>query len=82
MDAVARKRTIAVVFAVVFIDLLGFSIVIPILPFYTRFFGGDELVIGALAATYSLLQFLFAPVLGSLADGVGETVPVDPGHVR
>ncbi|WP_435196540.1 MFS transporter [Natronomonas sp. EA1] len=72
MDALARRRAIAVVFAVVFIDLLGFSIVIPILPFYTRFFGGNELVIGALAATYSLMQFLFAPLLGSLSDRYGR----------
>jgi DHA1 family tetracycline resistance protein-like MFS transporter len=67
-----RRRAIAVVFFVVFLDLLGFSIVIPILPFYTRFFGGNELVIGAVAATYSLTQFLFAPVLGTLSDRYGR----------
>jgi MFS family permease len=68
----SRRRALAIVFGVVFLDLLGFSIVIPILPFYARAFGGNELVIGALAATYSLFQFISAPYLGSLSDRYGR----------
>ncbi|WP_336036047.1 MFS transporter [Halobacterium yunchengense] len=67
-----RRRALVSVLAVVFVDLAGFGIVIPVLPFYTRFFGGDELVIGLLAASYSLLQFLGAPVLGALSDRHGR----------
>lgn len=72
MDDSRRRRALGIVFGVVFLDLLGFSIVIPILPFYTRAFGGDELVIGLLAASYSVMQFLFAPLLGSLSDRYGR----------
>jgi MFS family permease len=73
MDEAARKRGLAIVLAVVFLDLLGFGIIIPILPFYTRSFpGGTEFVIGLLAASYSAMQFVFAPLLGSLSDRVGR----------
>lgn len=72
MDDSRRRRALAIVFGVVFLDLLGFSIVIPILPFYTRAFGGNELVIGLLAASYSVMQFIFAPLLGSLSDRYGR----------
>ncbi|MFC7018455.1 MULTISPECIES: MFS transporter [Haloarcula] len=69
----ARRRGLAIVLAVVFLDLLGFGIIIPILPFYTRSFpGGTEFVIGLLAASYSAMQFAFAPLLGSLSDRVGR----------
>ena len=45
------RRALAIVFGVVFLDLLGFGIIVPILPFYTRSFpGGTEFVIGLLAA--------------------------------
>ncbi|MFC6796340.1 MULTISPECIES: MFS transporter [unclassified Haladaptatus] len=68
----SSRRTISIVFTVVFLDLLGFGIIIPILPFYVRAFGADELVIGLLAASYSAMQFLFAPVLGNLSDRRGR----------
>ncbi|MEF8840601.1 MAG: MFS transporter [Haloarculaceae archaeon] len=68
-----RRRALAIVFGVVFLDLLGFGIIVPILPFYTRSFpGGTEFVIGLLAASYSAMQFLAAPVLGSLSDQYGR----------
>ena len=67
-----NRRGLAVVFLVVFVDLAGFGIVIPILPFFARSFGASELVIGLLAATYSLMQFGFAPLLGSLSDRYGR----------
>ncbi|MFC3477609.1 MFS transporter [Halobacterium litoreum] len=72
MDDASRRRALFAVLAVVFVDLVGFGVVIPVLPFYTRFFGGDELVIGLLAASYSLMQFVGAPVLGTLSDRRGR----------
>nr|WP_276273433.1 MFS transporter [Halomicroarcula sp. GDY20] len=73
MAGSSRRRSLAIVLAVVFLDLVGFGIVIPILPYYTRSFpGGTEFVIGLLAASYSAMQFLFAPLLGSLSDRVGR----------
>lgn len=67
-----RRRALAVVFAVVFVDLLGFGLVIPILPYYVYSFGANEFVIGLLAASYSVTQFLFAPLLGNVSDRYGR----------
>jgi MFS family permease len=66
------RRALAVVIAIVFIDLLGFGVVIPILPFYVRSFGVSDVFIGLLAASYSIMQFLFAPILGRLSDQRGR----------
>ena len=66
------RRRIAVVIGIVFIDLLGFGIIIPILPFYVRSFGVSDVFIGLLAASYSLAQFGAAPVLGRLSDERGR----------
>ncbi|MFB6107635.1 MAG: MFS transporter [Haloplanus sp.] len=66
------RRALATVVAVVFVDLLGFGVVIPILPFYVRSFGVSDVYIGLLAASYSLLQFAFAPLLGRLSDDRGR----------
>src|SRR6056297_1842856 len=66
------KRAIAVVVGIVFVDLLGFGVVIPILPFYVRSFAVSDAVIGLLAASYSLMQFLAAPTLGRLSDERGR----------
>jgi len=66
------RRPIAVVVGVVFIDLLGFGIIIPILPFYVRSFGVSDVFIGLLAASYSLAQFVAAPTLGRISDERGR----------
>jgi MFS family permease len=66
-----RRAVLTVVF-VVFLDLVGFGIVIPILPYYVRSFGVGDVFIGLLAATYSLTQFLAAPVLGRYSDRWGR----------
>jgi len=60
------------VIAVVFLDLLGFGVVIPILPFYVRSFGVSDVFIGLIAAAYSLAQFLAAPTLGRISDERGR----------
>jgi MFS family permease len=70
--ASGARRRVAVVVGIVFIDLLGFGIVIPILPFYVRSFGVSDVFIGLLAASYSLAQFTAAPVLGRLSDERGR----------
>jgi MFS family permease len=66
------RRAVATVVFVVFLDLVGFGIVIPILPYYVRSFGVGDVFIGLLAATYSLTQFLAAPVLGRYSDRYGR----------
>ena len=54
------------------IDLIGFGIVIPILPLYAKDLGASPTVIGALASSYALMQFLFAPLWGRLSDRYGR----------
>ncbi|WP_158205852.1 MFS transporter [Halomarina oriensis] len=62
----------ATLFLVVFVDLLGFGILIPVIPLYALSFGANEFVGSLLIAVYSLFQFVFAPVLGRLSDERGR----------
>ena len=68
------RGSLAVIFLTVFIDLLGFGIVLPLLPIYADIFGTDPsgFVIGMLMASFSIMQFIFAPVWGSISDRVGR----------
>jgi multidrug resistance protein len=61
-----------IIFLTVFIDLLGFGIIIPLLPFYAEHFGGTALTVGLLGTSFSLMQFIFAPMWGRLSDRVGR----------
>lgn len=67
-----RKPSVWTVFFVVFIDLIGFGVVLPLLPVYTTEFGANGLWLGAITAGYSLMQFIFAPFWGKLSDRVGR----------
>jgi len=66
------NRALVPVLLTVLLDLLGFGIVIPLLAFYAEGFHASPTQIGLLMATYSLAQFLFAPVWGALSDRVGR----------
>jgi MFS family permease len=66
------KATMLIVFVTVFIDLLGFGIVIPLLPRYGELFGASKPVLGCLMASFSAMQFLFAPLWGMLSDRIGR----------
>lgn len=67
-----RKPSRLVIFLSVFIDLIGFGIVLPLLPGYAEEFGARSFVIGAIIASFSLMQFLFAPVWGRWSDHIGQ----------
>ena len=67
-----KKSPLFTIFLVVFFDLLSFGIVIPILPYYSKSFGANAFQLGWLMATYSIAQFAFAPIWGSLSDRVGR----------
>ena len=58
------KGSLLVIFLTVFIDLLGFGIVLPLLPIYAKHFTVDETgwLIAALMCSYSLMQFLVSPL--------------------
>jgi len=69
-----KRSPLIVIFITVFIDLVGFGIVIPVLPYYaegTRF-GATPRAVGLLFASYSVMQLFFAPVLGRLSDKHGR----------
>lgn len=59
-------------FLTVFIDLVGFGIVLPLLPFYAQRFGATPDIVTLVAASYTLTQFLFAPVWGRISDRIGR----------
>jgi DHA1 family tetracycline resistance protein-like MFS transporter len=61
-----------IIFLTTFVNLVGFGIIIPLLPFYAQTFGASPLVIGLLFASFSLSQLLAAPVLGDLSDRWGR----------
>lgn len=61
-----------IILSTVFVDVLGFGIVIPILPFYLTEFGASALTITVLFSVFSLCAFLSAPLLGALSDRVGR----------
>lgn len=67
-----RKPTLLVIFLTVFIDLIGFGIVLPLLPQYSEQFGAEGWEIGFIIASFSLMQLFFAPVWGRLSDRIGR----------
>src|SRR5512133_1285840 len=70
-DKLDFKRILPLI-VIVFVDLLGLSIIIPLLPLYAARFSATPLVIGVLQATYPMMQFLGAPILGRLSDRYGR----------
>ncbi|HYL56807.1 MAG TPA: MFS transporter [Gemmatimonadales bacterium] len=68
----ASRSRLAVIFLTVFIDIVGFGIVIPILPYYAEHFGAKGLEFGALLGVYSLMQFFANTLLGRWSDRVGR----------
>ena len=67
-----HRAKIGIVFLIVFIDLVGFGIVIPILPLYAEEFGPSPVTFGLLMASFSIMQFVFSPILGRLSDRFGR----------
>jgi len=65
-------KKILTLLLVVFIDLVGFGIVIPILPLLVTSVGGGTILVGAIIASFSLFQFIFSPILGRLSDKYGR----------
>ena len=63
---------LVIIFVTVFIDLLGFGIIIPLLPFYAESFGAAALTIGQLGTRFSLMQFVFSPIWGRWSDRIGR----------
>ena len=67
-----KKPSLLIIFLTVFIDLIGFGLILPLLPIFSKNFGASGFVIGAIMASYSLMQFIFAPIWGRLSDRIGR----------
>jgi multidrug resistance protein len=67
-----KKLPLLIIFLTIFIDLLGFGLVIPILPFYAEHYGASAFQVGLLSMSYSLMQFIFAPIWGRISDRTGR----------
>jgi MFS family permease len=67
-----RRSSLLVLFLTVFIDLIGFGMVIPFLSFYAREYGASGTTVGAVVGIYSIMQFFFAPIWGRMSDRIGR----------
>jgi len=66
------KRALAILFMIVFADLMGFGLIVPLLPFYGKTYLPSDLAITLLFSVYSLCQLIASPLLGSLSDRFGR----------
>lgn len=67
-----KSPSVFVIFLTVFIDLIGFGIVVPLVPVYSRHFGAHGLMIGLIIASFSAMQFVATPFWGKLSDRIGR----------
>lgn len=66
------RKPIIVIFITIFIDMLGFGIIIPILPIFSKELGAENYQVGLIAMSFPIMNFLFAPFWGSLSDRYGR----------
>lgn len=66
------KRRLAIAFSIVLVDMLGFSLILPLLRFIAEGFGASDFTVGLLVSVYALAQFIGAPLLGRLSDRFGR----------
>jgi DHA1 family tetracycline resistance protein-like MFS transporter len=67
-----RRPSVLFIFLTVFIDLVGFGVIVPLVPLYSRDFGAHGIVIGLIFASYSAMQFIFSPIWGRMSDRHGR----------
>ncbi|WP_316571282.1 MFS transporter [Neobacillus sp. YIM B06451] len=69
---VETKKALPILFLIMFLVMVGFGIIIPVLPFYAENLGASPTQLGFLMAVYSLMQLLFAPMWGRISDKIGR----------
>ncbi|MCB0062481.1 MAG: MFS transporter, partial [Caldilineaceae bacterium] len=67
-----NRRAMTILFLTMFIVMVGFGVIMPILPFYAESMGATATDLGLLFAAYSVVQFLFSPIWGQMSDRVGR----------
>src|SRR6476469_8095018 len=69
---VETKKVFSILFLMMFLVMVGFGIIIPVLPFLAEKVGGSPTELGLLMAVYSLMQLFFAPMWGRISDRIGR----------
>ena len=67
-----RKSPLLPIFLIVLVDILGYTIILPLLPFYSERLGASPFVVGLLISTYAICQLVAGPIIGSLSDRMGR----------
>jgi MFS transporter, DHA1 family, multidrug resistance protein len=67
-----NRRALALLFLTIFTVMIGFGVIMPILPYYAENMGATATALGLLFATYSIIQFLFSPLWGQISDRIGR----------
>ncbi len=67
-----RRSPLLPIFLIVFVDILGFTMIIPLLPFYAEKMGANDFTVGLLLSSYALCQLIAGPILGRLSDRYGR----------
>ena len=67
-----KDKRLIIIFVTVFIDLVGFGIIIPLNPYLAKAFGASPFQVGLLMSVYSLMQFIFSPIWGQISDRIGR----------
>ena len=68
----AKRSPLASIFLIVLVDVLGLTIIIPLLPFYAESLGASPFVVGLLLSTYAACQLIAGPILGQISDRIGR----------
>src|SRR5579871_3752772 len=68
----AGRSPLLPIFLIVLVDILGLTIILPLLPFYAERLGASAQVVGLLISTYAFCQLIAGPILGNLSDHMGR----------
>ena len=69
-EAATKKRSLALIFFIMLMDIIGLTIIIPVVPYIVQRFSNDAFTVTALTGIYAAMQFLAAPGIGKLSDRV------------
>lgn len=67
-----KKREVYVILLIIFTEILGFSLILPFLPYFATDLGASPFIVGVILASFSFTQFLSAPIIGKLSDKYGR----------
>src|SRR5215467_2478027 len=67
-----KKSPLLSIFLIVLVDILGYTIILPLLPFYSEHLGASPFVVGLLISTYAVCQLISGPIIGSISDRAGR----------